>query len=198
MLRIKDGGIMKKKIIAILTASLLLSGCSTDELFGKTKPDFDKAYTTSAEISYGDYTASCDITRSSENEWSFSFTQPDYLMGMELSLCNDELSAQLGKLNVTAEMNGAYQLIPDIIAKSIDTLSDAADENITENEGILTINTEIGGKKVVVTSDKNGQLLTLKCPYHKLSVEFGKQLQLAQPDEIQTYETEDVSIIFDE
>lgn len=189
---------MNKRLSLLLTSTLLLCGCSDGQLFGSTKPDYDNAYTTTAQIRYGDYSAVCDISRNGADDWSFSFTQPDYLMGMELSLNDDGLTASLGELSVTAESKGAYQLIPDIIAQAVDSLSAIAAENITDNEGILTLNTEIDGKKVIITSDKSGQLLTLKCPYHKLSVEFSQQLAISSPNELDTLETEEVSIIFDE
>ncbi|MBE6902842.1 MAG: hypothetical protein E7478_10225, partial [Ruminococcaceae bacterium] len=141
---------MYKKLIPMLAAVLLLSGCSNNELFNKTKPDFDKSYTTSAEIRYGDLSATCDITRKSAGNWTFDFTEPDHLMGMQLSLSEDGVTAQLGELSVTADSSTVYQLIPDIIAQSVDTLAQVSTDSITADENdVLTINTEINGKNVI-------------------------------------------------
>ena len=190
---------MNKKLLPLLISPLLLCGCSIDEVFGTKPPDFDTAYSATAEISYGDLSATCDITRNSTDDWSFSFSQPDYLMGMELLLTNDGVTAKLGELSVTADENSVYQLIPDIVAESLDSLARVTQDNIIENEdGTLTVNTEIDGNKVIITADKNGKLIALKCPYHKLSVKFADQMDITPPSEIETLETEEVSIIFDD
>ncbi|MBQ8195501.1 MAG: hypothetical protein IJZ47_09045, partial [Oscillospiraceae bacterium] len=92
----------------------------------------------------------------------------------------------LGELSVTAESNGAYALIPDVISAALDKLPDVLSENISENEGVLTITTDVLGEKAVVTADSSGSLLSLKCPAQQLSVRFSGQ---QETDVTQTAET---------
>lgn len=164
---------MKK--ILILCSSLLLCGCSANQIFGQAKPDYDSSYQIKAEISFGELEASADVTRNSKDNWEFCFTEPGYLAGMKLILADDELTASLGNISITTEANDYYDLIPDIIAESIDSLPDIQSENIIENEDVLTLNTVADGKKVIVTSDKSGNLISLRCPYYKFSVDFSGQ-----------------------
>lgn len=163
---------MKIRKIPLLLLPLLLCGCSGTQLLSKPTPDFDKTYEISAEIDYGKYTATADITRNGNGNWTFSFSEPEYLMGVELILKDDGMTASLGDISVTADGNSMYTMIPDTIASVLDALPSLAADSITDNEGILTMNTYIRGDKAVVTSDTNGNLLTLKCPSQRLSVKF--------------------------
>lgn len=179
---------MKLRKLPLLIMPLLLCGCNSAQLLSKPAPDFDKTYEIAAEIDYGSYSAAADITRSGSGEWQFRFSEPSYLMGMELSLSDGTLTASLGDLSVTADSNDAYTLIPDIIAAALDSLPSAAADSITENEGVLTITTETLGDKTVVTADSSGGLLTLKCPAQQLSVKFSKQQEIDVTETAETFE----------
>ncbi len=172
-----------KKTLIIFTSLLLLSGCDvTEKMFGQDVPDFDTSYSISAEIDYGKLTACVDITRNDADNWRFSFTEPEYLSGIELTLDEDDVTVSLGELNISTEKNDIYRLIPDLIAESVNSLADIDKESITEQDGILTINTTVADKKVVITADNDGRLITLKCPYYNISVDFSGQTPLtAQP-----------------
>lgn len=166
---------MKKiRILPLLTVPMLLCGCNADNIFGKSKPNYDSAYTIKAEIKSGELEAVADITRNGSGDYIFSFSEPDHLMGMSIALFEDGMTASLGSMNVTAD-SSFYTAIPETIAESIDSLSSVDAETITEQEGVLTLNTEADGDKVIVTSDQDGGLLTLKCPSQKLSVKFSEQ-----------------------
>ena len=147
---------MKK--LLLLCSSLLLCGCSAEQMFGQTKPDYDSPYQVTADISFGDFEATADVTRNGKDNWEFSFTEPDHLSELNFVLNDNELTASLGNLSVTTETNDFCKLVPDIIMQSIDTLPDISSEKITESEGILTLNTEVDGKKIIIKSDKNGDL----------------------------------------
>lgn len=163
------------RILPLMIAPMLLCGCNADNIFGKTKPNYDSAYTIKAEIKSGELEALADITRNGSGDYIFSFSEPDHLMGMSVKLSEDGMTASLGSLSVTADSNSAYSMIPETIAESIDSLSGIDAESITEQEGVLTLNTEADGSRVIVTSDTEGGLLTLKCPSKKLSVKFSEQ-----------------------
>lgn len=167
----------KARILSLLFVPMLLCGCSSGSIFGKAKPNYDSAYTVAAEIKCGELEALADITRNGSGDYIFSFSEPDHLMGMSVRLSEDGMTASLGSMNVTAD-SGFYTAIPETIAESIDSLSAIDAESITEAEGVLTLNTEAGGSRVIVTSDTDGGLLTLKCPSQKLSVTFSEQSEM--------------------
>ncbi len=165
----------------ICGGTVLLCGCQNVTLpFKAGAPDFDKAYTAVADITCGKLEASAEVTRKGAGEWEFRFTKPETLNGMTLTLGKDGFSASLGELSVTAEDNSYYTLVPDIISKAADSLTSVPAEEITESDGVLTLNTELDGKKVTVTSDKSGNLISLKCPYHKTAVYFSDQSSLEE------------------
>lgn len=173
----------------LLAAPLLLCGCDTAELIGRPAPDLDKTYSVTAEIDYGSSSAVADITRNAEGNWNVSFTEPAYLMGVELALADGKVSATLGDITVTADSSDVYTLMPDIITEVLDSLPDVAAENISESEGVFTLNTAYGNDRAVVTSDSSGGLLTLKCPAQQLSVRFSDQQDIAPLDTTETEET---------
>ncbi len=183
---------MKHIRYILLAAPLLLCGCNGSELLAKPLPSFDKSYELAAQIDYGSYSAAADITRNGKGDWKFSFTEPSYLMGMELCLSEEGLTASLGDLSVSAEGSEVYKLIPDVIATVLDSVAGAAPETVSENEGILTISTEMDGEKAVVTADSSGNLLTLKCPSQRLAVTFSEQQEI---DVTETAETMEIRII---
>lgn len=174
----------RARILALLLVPTLLCGCNADNIFGKAKPNYDSAYTVEAEIKCGDLEAVADITRNGSGNYIFSFSEPDHLLGMSIALSEDGMTASLGSMNITAD-SSFYTAIPETIAESIDSLSSVDAESITEQEGVLTLNTEAGGDRVIVTSDTDGGLLTLKCPSQKLSVKFSEQ---SEPKIIETAE----------
>lgn len=166
---------MRKLIPAAAFAGLFLCGCASGNPFTAAKPDFDSAYTIDAQIKYDGNEAKAEVVRNSAGDWQFRFSEPEALNGIKLKLNSDGMSASLGELNVSAEQSSVYTMIPDIIAESLDLLPETKPEDITENEGVLTVETEFDGRRVTVTTDKSGQLISLKCPYHKLSVYFSNQ-----------------------
>ncbi len=161
-----------------IAAAIMLTGCEAVSSITGSKPDFSGAYETDAEIQYGDFKAKADVRRSEDGEWSFEFTEPKQLMGISVDITEGAFTARLGELSVTAEDNDAYRLIPDIIASAVNKLSEIPAEEITESDGILTVNSEADGKKVIITSDKSGDIISLKCPYYKVAVYFGESVKL--------------------
>lgn len=154
-------------------ASVLLCGCDAKLPFGSTKPNFDSSFTVNAEINCDKLNAKADVTRISADNWSFTFTEPQQLAGMTLNLTESVCTGTLGNLTFEAEESSEYVMIPEIIADSINSLSKCTNEQIVQNDEILTYDTEFCGKKVTVSADtKSGELIALKCPYHKLSVNF--------------------------
>ncbi len=177
-----------KRISAVVVCggAVLLCGCQNVQLPFKTNsPDFDRPYTAVADINCGELEASAEVTRKGAGDWEFRFTKPETLNGMTLTLGKDGFSASLGELSMSVEDNSYYTLLPDIISEAADSLVNVPAEEITESDGVLTLNTEFSGKKVTVTSDKDGNLISMKCPYHKTSVYFSDH---SAPEELNTTE----------
>lgn len=185
---------MKKIIPAVAFVGLLLCGCASGNPFTSTKPDFDKAYSVDAQIKFDGNEAKAEVVRNSSGDWQFCFSEPEALNGIKLNLTPEGMSAALGELNVSAEKSSVYTMIPDIIAHSLDSLPEVKSESITENEGVLTIETELDSRRVTVTADSSGQLISLKCPYHKLSVYFSNQESTNAPTKVETKESDEGSI----
>lgn len=177
---------LKKAAAALAVAgTLTLCGCGAKLPFTQKTPNFDSTYTVTADITYDKIKAKADITRVSSDEWEMKFIEPKQLNGLSVKLNNNKYSASLGGLSFSAEHNSVYSAAPQIIAKAIGSLSNSADST-TSSDGVLTINTELDGKRVTITAnERNGELISLKCPHHKLSVNFSEQkpYTLVIPDE---------------
>lgn len=168
-----------KKITSIIAIALfgccLLSGCSDNLPFVQTKPDFSSGYTIFAEINCGKLEAAADIAYIAENDWEFTFTEPKALAGIKLMLNEEGLSGKLGALDFSVDENGQYTLLPEIIAKAVAALAKTPAEKRTVSDGIITVETEFNEKPVTITADTSGKLISLKCPYYSLSVNFSNQ-----------------------
>lgn len=176
---------LKAAAAGVVTAISLLSGCSVMPFSGKA-PNFDSSYTVSAAITCDRLEAKATVTRVSADEWEFEFTEPKELAGINMSILNGKYSASLGDLSFKADENSEYAQLPEIIAYSVNSLSGIPSEQLTHEDGVITAETTFDGKKTVITADeKTGALLSLKCPYHKLSVEFSdtKPYSSEIPDE---------------
>lgn len=163
------------KIAALALCGCILSGCSDNLPFVQTKPDFSSGYTVSAKINCGKLEAAANIAYIAENDWEFTFTEPKALAGMKLMLNEEGLSGKLGALDFSVDENEQYTLLPEIIAEAVGTLAKTTAEKRTVSDGIITVETEFNGKPVTVTAETSGKLISLKCPYYSLSVNFSDQ-----------------------
>ena len=163
------------KIAALALCGCLLSGCSDNISFMQPKPDFSAGYTVSAEINCGKLEAAADIAYIAENDWEFTFTEPKSLAGVTLMLNEEGLSGTLGALGFSVEENSYYTLLPEIISEAVEALAKAPSEKRSTSDGIMTVETEFNGQLVTVTADTSGKLISLKCPYYSLSVNFSNQ-----------------------
>lgn len=167
-----------KKAAAALAAAgtLALCGCGAKLPFVQKTPDFSSTYTVTADITYDDLKAKADLTRVTLDEWEFKFTEPKQLNGLSIKLNNEKYAASLGGLSFSAADNSVYTAAPQLIAKSIGLLSNSANDKATSSDGILTFSDDLDGKRVTITANEHtGDLISLKCPHHKLSVNFSGQ-----------------------
>lgn len=164
-----------KRYLSIAAAALLFSGCSA-MTFSDPLPDFDSCYIMQTELEFSGTEAAADVTRNGAGSWIFTFTQPPELMGVTITIEDDELTASLGSLSVTTELSNEWCSAPQRIAEGLDSLSTLPPESITESDGILTLNTQLDGKPCQVTADKaTGRLIALKYPHGELSAYFSEQ-----------------------
>lgn len=167
--------ITKIAALALCGCSIILSGCSDSIPFVQTKPDFSSGYTISAEINCGKLEAAADISYNAENDWEFTFTEPKSLAGMKLRLDEGGLSGALGALEFSVDENSQYTLLPEIISKAVEALAKTPAEKRTVSDGIITVETSFNEQPVTITADTSGKLISLKCPYYSLSVNFSNQ-----------------------
>lgn len=166
-------------MITAAAAIGLMCGCKADLPF-TGKPDFNSSYTVNAEINCDELKAVSEITRTAD-KWVFTFTQPDTLAGVTLEYTENDCGGELGGLSFDAEKSPEYTALPDLIRSAVCSLSGVSDENISESDGVMTIDTDFNGKKVTVTANsKSGNLISLKCPFYRLSVQFSDQKPYAE------------------
>lgn len=175
---------MKKftKIFALALCGCILSGCSERLPFVQAKPDFSAGYTVKAKINCGKLKAAADVMYNAENDWEFTFTEPKALAGMKIRLDEEGLSGALGNLDFNVEGNDSYTLLPEIISNAVEALAKTPAENRTVSDGVITIETTFNEQPVTVTADTTGKLISLKCPYYSLSVDFSDQNKIKIQD----------------
>lgn len=168
---------LKKAAAALAVAgTLILTGCGAKLPFTQRTPDFNSTYTVTADITFDSLKAKADLTRVTSDEWEFKFTEPKQLNGLTVKLNSERFSVSLGGLSFSAEESSVYTALPQLIAKSVGLLSKAVGENITSADGVLTFTGELDGKRITITAnERTGELISLKYPHCKLSVNFSDQ-----------------------
>lgn len=165
---------MRKVIIAaVLGGGLLLSGCNGSIPFTSGNlPDMDGGFSSTAELTYGKLTAQAEIDRTAPGCWEFTFTAPEEISGVVMSVEDGKMSAKLGDISVE-DGGGNHTALPLVIAGAIDGLGELSAGEFTEKDGILSARSDYGGSHCTVTIDKaTGDILSVKSPSNKLAVYF--------------------------
>lgn len=156
-------------------AAVSLCGCNGKLPFSGGKPNFDTSYSVSAEIKCDRLNAKADVIRAGANDWEFTFTEPKELSGMVVAFGVNGYTAKLGDLKFKVDENVEYTLLPKVIGTALEQLAAADSSALEEDNGILTATLAIDDKTVTVTAGSKGDLISLKSPYHQLSVNFSGQ-----------------------
>lgn len=167
-----------KKIAAIGAAALTavtLSGCNGKLPFVGSKPDFNKSYSVCAEIKCDRLEAKADVIRAGADDWEFTFTEPKELGGMVIAFGANGYTAKLGDLKFNADENVEYTVLPEVIGSALDRLAAVDASSLSNENGVLTAQVALDDKTVTVTANEKGDLISLKSPYHQLSVNFSEQ-----------------------
>ena len=113
-----------------------------------------------------------DIDRIEPGKWEFTFTAPEQLAGVVMTISDGQLTSNLGELSVDSK-GGEYVPLPVVIAGGIDSLSGLSSDSFTEKDGVLTAKCEYAGSRCTVTIDKaTGEILSFRSPSDKLAVYF--------------------------
>lgn len=173
-----------KKIAAGSAAVVLaaaMCGCNGKLPFTGSKPDFNKSYSVSAEIRCDRLEAKADVIRAGNNDWEFTFTEPKELNGIVLAINTNGYNARLGEMKFKADENAEYTMLPEVIFTALDMLAMTSNDQLTEEDGVLTAQLALDDKTVTVTANSRGDLISLKSPYHQLSVNFSGQKPYTSP-----------------
>lgn len=165
---------------AVLTA-VSLCGCNGKLPFSGSKPNFNTSYSVSAEIQCDRLNAKADVIRAGANDWEFTFTEPKELSGVVVAFGVNGYTAKLGDLKFKADENVEYTLLPKVIGSALEQLAIIDSSQLAENDGILTADIALDDKTVTITADSKGNLISLKSPYHQLSVNFSEQKPYTSP-----------------
>lgn len=165
---------------AVFTA-VSLCGCNVKLPFVGNSLNFDKSYTVSAEINCDRLNAKANITRAGANDWEFVFTEPKELNGVIIAFGANGYSARLGTLNFIAAENSTYTVLPKVIGGALDVLAGMPSDSFTQNNGVVSADVDLNGKTITVNADEKGNLISLKSPYHQLSVNFSGQQPYKSP-----------------
>lgn len=161
--------------IAAVAAAVSLCGCNVKLPFVGNPLDFNKSYTVNAEISCDRLMAKAKVTRAGANDWEFAFTEPKELNGVTIAFGANGYNAMLGTLNFRVSGNETYTMLPKIIGGALDRLAVTSSESFTQSDGVVTADVDVDGRTVTVNADEKGNLISLKSPYHQLSVNFSDQ-----------------------
>lgn len=167
-----------KKIAAIGAAALAamtLSGCNGKLPFMGSKPDFNKSYSVCAEIKCDRLEAKADVIRAGTDDWEFTFTEPKELNGVIVAFGQNGYTAKLGDLKFNADENVEYTMLPKVIGSALEQLAVVDASTLTSEDGVLTAQVALDDKTVTITANEKGDLISLKSPYHQLSVNFSEQ-----------------------
>lgn len=166
-------GFKKTAAALAVMGTLTLCGCKADLPFVQKSPNLDSSYTVKAEITFDKLKAKADVTKSN-GEWEFKFSEPKQLNGLSVKLGENGYSASLGGLTFSADDSSVYTAVPQIVAKAVGIIS--GDSTAKSDNGVLTFDKELDGKRVTITAnEKTGELISLKSPHHRLSVNFSEQ-----------------------
>ena len=136
---------MKKFVLcAAVAAVMLFSACSADVL--NPKPDIDKCFTAKAQIAAGGEVIAGELSRTAENCWVLSVTEPFALEGMTVTLNGGETSFSFLGYECKADFSENTSSLLKIFAETYE----AAADNISAYEnGVLEGMSESGEYSVM-------------------------------------------------
>ena len=132
----------KRALAAMLLLTLLLGGCAG----GAKNADYKQAvrdtlarsYTFTADIAYGEETASAVIQKTGKTDLSISFTAPEILSGLTVVTAGETLTASYRGVELDLS---AYNIPSQSVISVLETVLAAEPSDnleVTEQNGVLT------------------------------------------------------------
>lgn len=138
----------------------MAAGCSETKMSDEVKIDIPESFT--AEITKNKQSFCADIQRDGNGSWSASFTAPETVSGLKISLTAQEYTvASQGltqSLSVDKMPSGS---IVGAIASCLDHAANSSDAEYSEDDGDILISGEVPCGEYVLRTDKKGRLLSL-------------------------------------
>ena len=170
---------MRKYLAAALLAVLFLlslagcSGCSG----GQTQESAIQKLTSfscKANITYGDFTASADVTRQADGETVFVLTEPESLRDMTFLFRSDQVSISYKGLTIDVSPTSFLaSAAGSALVNSIDQTLKSENVEITKKDGVLEINSKSNSGNYTMQLDQTtGALLKLLVPSLDLQCDF--------------------------
>lgn len=166
---------------AAVAAAAAMCGCNVKLPFVGSSLDFDKSYSVNADINCDRLKAKAEVIRAGANDWEFKFTEPKELNGIVIAFGSNGYMASLGDIKLKTDENSTYTILPEVIGNALDALAVTSADGLTQNDGVVSADLDLNGKTVTVTADEKGDLISLKSPYHQLSVNFSGQQAYKSP-----------------
>ncbi|MCQ2407536.1 MAG: hypothetical protein MJ065_03285 [Oscillospiraceae bacterium] len=164
----------RNALIFCVPAVLGLTSCTAAEQATEFSPKRDPAYTTQAEMEYGDgQKAALELTRCTESLWEASFSEPASLAGVVLTFDGDAVSASYKGLAFTVPKSafGAKNMLMYVT----ETLDNAAAETLIcsqQEDGSWINHGECAGGAYTLTFSESGEPLMFDLPSQPLKLTF--------------------------
>ncbi len=149
---------MMKKLFtgALIAALMTLSACSSGVMGGA--PDIDKVFSAEARIAVGGETVSGQLSRTADNCWTFSVSEPYALEGLSVKFENGETIFSMLGFECTADFSDSAVSALKLLAEAYETAVDNAGgfENgileYTNENGSFSLTLDENGKPAVLTA----------------------------------------------
>ena len=151
-----------RRSMTVIIVMLLLCACGKEK-DKTTKPQkFDNDFTSTADITQGDFNCTANIQRGGNGTWQWEFTKPESIAGMTVTLSNDTCSIDFMELcySIPCEKLSDYSMI-SLISDSIDSLISGKDVRCTMDNDIKNESGIVSGQDYTAKI-KDGKLTQLE------------------------------------
>lgn len=161
----------KRKYIAVILTAALLCACS-DKSGNPSKPRaVDENFSANAKITQGDLKCEATFKRGGNDTWECTFSSPDSIKGMIVTLSSDTCKIDYAKLTYQLERSKVPQAsMISLVTKSLDSVILQNDLNCTEKDGTVTEKGSVNGQDFTATL-KDGKIKGLEIS-GELTAEF--------------------------
>ncbi len=153
-----------KKVIPIILALLLFSGCKAE----KYTPVINVDFKVSAVVKTGDFSYSCNIERAGDTVYVSPTSSR--AKGLVISCSSKEVSFKRKTFSKTFPVEEIDKTNPAVILHRVFTSLESADIKLIDGAFIYSGNCELG--KYILTQNKDNSLKSLSVPQAHIEFEF--------------------------